>query len=173
VSRPRGWLPARLPMGMRDDHILSRFVEMLEHVAEPMQQRIDQLPYLADASVTPLTMLPWLASMVGAEDLETLPEVQRRNFVRQAGGLLQGRGTIAQLEALVAPFSSGAYSITDDGGIYRQGQAQPCTGNVWVRLEALQYTSRDNLTKIIREAVPAHCVVWFQVGDEPMEALIR
>jgi P2-related tail formation protein len=160
-------------MGMRDDYILSRFVEMLEQVAEPVQQRIDQLQYLADASVTPLPMLPWLAAMVGAEDLETLPEVDRRHFVRQAGQLLQGRGTTAQIEALVAPFSDGGYSVTDDGGIYREGQAQPCNGTVWVRMDGLRYTSRDNLTKIIREAVPAHCVVWFQIGDEPMEALVR
>lgn len=173
MTRTRGWLPARLPMGMRDDAILSRFVEMLEQVAEPVQQRIDQLPYLADASVTPLPMLPWLAAMVGADDLETLPDVERRQFVRQAGHLLQGRGTRAQLEALVAPFSEGGYSITDDGGIYREGRAEPCHGTVWVRLEQLRYTSRDNLTAIIREAVPAHCVVWFQVGDEPMEALVR
>lgn len=173
MSRPRGWLPARLPMGMRDDNILARFVQMLEQVAEPVQQRIDQLPHLADASVTPLPMLPWLAAMVGAEDLETLPDVERRNFVRQAGHLLQGRGTKAQVEALVAPFSVGGYSVTDDGGIYREGASVPCNGTVWVRVEALQFTSRDNLTKIIREAVPAHCVVWFQVGDEPMEALVR
>lgn len=173
MSRPRGWLPARLPMGMRDDDILARFVAMLEQVAEPLQQRIDQLPHLADASVTPLTMLPWLAAMVGAEDLETLPEVERRHFVHQAGQLLQGRGTQAQLEALVAPFSAGSYSVTDDGGIYREGMSQPCTGTVWVQIDELQYTSRDNLTTIIREAVPAHCVVWFQLGDEPMEALVR
>jgi phage tail-like protein len=160
-------------MGMRDDDILARFVAMLEQVAEPMQQRIDQLPYLADASVTPLTMLPWLAAMVGAEDLETLPEVVRRRFVHQAGQLLQGRGTRAQLEALVAPFSAGSYSVTDDGGIFREGMAQPCTGTVWVQIEQLQFTSRDNLTTILREAVPAHCVVWFQLGDEPMEALVR
>jgi len=173
VSRQRGWLPGRLPMGMRDDAILARFVEMLEQVAEPVQQRIDQLQYLADSSVTPLPLLPWLAAMVGAEDLETLPDVERRRFVRQAGALLQGRGTYAQLEALVAPFSAGGYSISDDGGIYREGRATPCSGNVWVRIEQLQFTSRDNLTTIIREAVPAHCVVWFQVGDEPMEALVR
>jgi hypothetical protein len=42
-----------------------------------------------------------------------------------------------------------------------------------VHMDGVRYTSRDNLTKIIREAVPAHCVVWFHVGDEPMEALTR
>jgi phage tail-like protein len=160
-------------MAMRDDDILARFVALLEEVAEPVQQRIDQLPHMAEAAVTPLALLPWLAAMVGAEDLETLPEWDRRNFVRQAGALLQGRGTLAQLDALVAPFSEGAYRISDDGGIYREGDTQPCAGTVWVHMDGVRYTSRDNLTKIIREAVPAHCVVWFHVGYEPMEALTR
>jgi phage tail-like protein len=173
VTRSQGWLPSRLPMGMRDDTVLVRFLQLLETVVEPLQQRIDQLPHLSDATVTPVPMLPWLAAMLGADDLETLPELTRRRYIQDAGVLMQLRGTKAQLEALVAPFCSGSFSVTDDGGIYREGEADPCHGNVVVAMAGLQHTSRENLAAMIREAVPAHCVAWLQIGEEPMEALVR
>lgn len=173
MSRPRGWLPARLPMGLRDDDILVRFVAMLEVTAESVQQNVDQLPYLADPSVTPLPMLDWLARMVGSKDLERLPDEQRRAWVRSAGHLVQRRGTKAQIEALVEPFAAGAYSVVDDGGVYREGEAAACAATVWVTIDELQYTTAEDVSRLVREAVPAHCALWMRIGDDEPRLVTR
>ncbi len=173
MSRPRGWLTARLPMGMREDDVLVRFVSMLEVISESVQQSIDQLPHLADPAVAPTPTLEWLARMVGSRDLENLSETQRRSWVNDAGQLMLRRGTRAQIEALVAPFADGAFTVIDDGGIFPAGGAPACHGTVWVSIERLAHSTPEEVGRLVREAVPAHCTVWMKIGDSDREMVMR
>jgi phage tail-like protein len=130
-------------MGMREDDVLVRFVSMLEVISESVQQSIDQLPHLADPAVAPTPTLEWLARMVGSRDLENLSETQRRSWVNDAGQLMLRRGTRAQIEALVAPFADGAFTVIDDGGIFPAGGAPACHGTVWVSIERLAHSTPE------------------------------
>lgn len=174
MSRRPDWLVARLPMGMREDVVLTRLVALLQQVSDTVLEQVDQLPMLADPAVTPTPMLPWLAAFVHAEDLEMLPEPERRRAVRDAGRLVLRRGTRRHLATLVAPFVVEPFEIVDDGGVFRIGEAAPALGAVRLRIGGVRHTTVEDLRRLVAAAVPAHCVVTIEVveserADDPVE----
>ena len=83
MSRQEGWLVRRLPVGMQDDWVMARLLTILENVAETVQVQADQIPLLADPTVTPDALLSWLGRFVDAPDTETLPAAERRDLLDQ------------------------------------------------------------------------------------------
>jgi phage tail-like protein len=163
MSRQQGWLVRRLPVGMQEDRVMVGLLSILEEVAESVQQHADQIPHLADPSVTPEPLLSWLGRFVDAPDTENLPVTERRDLLARAGSLILRKGTKKHLQTLVAPYVSGSLEVVDDGGIYREGQAPRAEGRVVVRAGSITHGTPSDLLKLIRSITPSHCLVSLEV----------
>lgn len=170
MTRERGWMVRRLPVGMQEDRVLVALVSILEEVAESVQQHADQTAFLADPAVTPEVLLSWLGRFIDAPDTENLPPDQRRDLLRDAGSLILRKGTNAHVRTLVAPYVSGTLEVDDDGGIYRIGQAPTTEGRVRVRAGSITHGTPSDLLKLVRSITPSHCVVSLEVGGVPLPA---
>lgn len=164
MSRQTGWLVRRLPVGMQDDRVMVGLLSILEEVAESVQQHADQIPHLADPSVTPEALLSWLGRFVDAPDTENLPVEDRRDLLADAGSLILRKGTKEHVRTLVAPYVTGALEVDDDGGIYREGQAPRNEGRVTVRTGGITHGTPSDLLKLVRSITPTHCLVSLEVG---------
>ncbi|MDP2712861.1 MAG: phage tail protein [Solirubrobacteraceae bacterium] len=95
-----------------------RFLHALEEVLDPIVATLDSLPAHLDADLAPEHALAGLASWLGVDEVETLPDEQRREAVRRAGELGRLRGTRAGLQlALSLFFPSISIRINDHGGV--------------------------------------------------------
>ena len=164
MTRERGWMVRRLPVGMQEDRIMVALLSILEEVAESVQQHADQTAFLADPSVTPEALLSWLGRFIDAPDTENLPVEQRRDLLTRVGSLILRKGTAEHLRTLVAPYVSGSLDVDDDGGIYRIGQAPNTEGRVSVRAGGITHGTPSDQLKLIRSITPSHCVVSLEVG---------
>lgn len=142
---------------------------VIESVAESVQVHADQIPYLADPSLTPEGLLSWLGRFVDAPDSETLPIDERRDLLARTGALLLRKGTREHLATLIAPFVADPVTISEDGGIHRLGEAPPCEGRVTVAVGGITHGTPSDLLKLMRNITPAHCVVDLVVAGAPAE----
>lgn len=169
MSREAGWMLRRLPIAFQDDRVMAGLLGVIESVAESVQVHADQIPYLADPSVTPESLLSWLGRFVDAPDTETLPVDERRDLLARTGSLLLRKGTRDHLATLIAPFVSDPVSITEDGGIHRLGEAPTCESRVTVAVGGITHGTPSDLLKLMRNITPAHCVVDLVVAGAPAE----
>ena len=142
---------------------------VIESVAESVQVHADQIPYLADPSLTPEGLLSWLGRFVDAPDSETLPIDERRDLLARTGALLLRKGTREHLATLIAPFVADPVTISEDGGIHRLGEAPLCEGRVTVAVGGITHGTPSDLLKLMRNITPAHCVVDLVVAGAPAE----
>jgi phage tail-like protein len=164
MRRTEGWLVHRLTISQQDDPVLVGLVSLLEQVAETVQQQADQIPFLASPSVTPEHLLPWLGQFIDVPFSEHLPVATQRDQVRDVGNLIHLRGTMKHVKTMVEPYATSEVSVSDDGGVFREGLSGNCGGNVVVRVDSLKFGNADHLIKLIRTIVPAHCTIRFLSG---------
>ncbi len=82
-----------LPAPYQGDEFMGRFLLIFESILGPIERTIDQLASYFDPALTPVELLPWLASWVGVELDERWPEAAQRALVAAAAGLFRLRGT--------------------------------------------------------------------------------
>ena len=82
-----------LPAIYWDDPFIGRFLRIFEDILSPLQTTVDARANQFDASLAPPTMLHFLATWVGADELGEFPEEQLRRLVKNAVLLHQLRGT--------------------------------------------------------------------------------
>jgi phage tail-like protein len=82
-----------LPAIYWDDPFIGRFLRIFEDVLSPIHATVDRRADQFDASLAPLTMLNFLSTWVGADELGEFPEAQLRRLVKNAVLLHQLRGT--------------------------------------------------------------------------------
>lgn len=169
MTRDAGWMLRRLPIAFQDDRVMAGLLGVLESVAESVQLHADQIPHLADPTVTPEALLSWLGRFVDAPDSETLPVEDRRDLLARTGALILRKGTRDHLATLISPFVSEPVSIVEDGGIHRLDEAPPCEGRVTVAVGGITHGTPSDLVKLMRSITPAHCVVDLVVAGVPAE----
>lgn len=169
MSRDAGWMLRRLPIAFQDDRVMAGLLGVMETVAESVQVQADQIPYLADTTVTPENLLSWLGRFVDAPDTETLPVERRRELLAHTGSLILRKGTREHLATLIAPFVTEPVTISEDGGIHRSGEAPHCDGRVTVDVAGITHGTPSDLLKLMRSITPAHCVVDLVVAGAPVE----
>ncbi|MEY3680539.1 MAG: phage tail protein [Ilumatobacteraceae bacterium] len=169
MTREAGWMLRRLPIAFQDDRVMAGLLGVLESVAESVQLHADQIPHLADPTVTPEALLSWLGRFVDAPDSETLPVEDRRDLLARTGALILRKGTRDHLATLISPFVSEPVSIVEDGGIHRLDEAPPCEGRVTVAVGGITHGTPSDLVKLMRSITPAHCVVDLVVAGVPAE----
>lgn len=89
-SRSLRYLPA---LYQEEDEMMGRFLMLFDSFWEPIEDRINQMPYYFDPRTIPSALLPWMASWVSLALDERWPEDKRRRLVRAAVALYRARGT--------------------------------------------------------------------------------
>ena len=166
MTRRRGWLVRRLPVGMQEDRTMTGLVAILEEVSETVQQQADQIPFLADPSVTPEFLLSWLGRFVDAPGSENLPEDHRRDLLRETGSLILRKGTRDYIFTLIEPYLVGPIDLLEDGGVFREGESGRCEGIIVVRAAAIAHGSAVDLYKLVRSITPVHCQIRIEIAGQ-------
>ena len=102
-----------LPEIYRKDDLMGRFLMLFESFWKPIEQQIRQVSCYFDPDLTPESMLPWLASWVGAYWDEYLPVDRQRLLLRTAVSHYQRRGTRYALEEFLKVYSNGEVEVTE------------------------------------------------------------
>ena len=131
-----------------------------------VQQQADQIPFLADPSVTPEFLLSWLGRFVDAPGSENLPESHRRDLLRETGSLILRKGTRDYIFTLIAPYLVGPIDLLEDGGVFREGESGRCEGIIVVRASAIAHGSATDLYKLVRSITPVHCQIRIEIAGQ-------
>ncbi len=102
-----------LPSLYTRDELMGRFLMLFESFLAPISQQIRQVPYYFDPTVTPVDMLPWLASWLDLALDPEWPEAQRRALLKAARRLYQKRGTAKGLLEYLEIYTGGQVQIIE------------------------------------------------------------
>lgn len=102
-----------LPSLYTRDEMMGRFLMLFESFLAPISQQIRQVPYYFDPTVTPVDMLPWLASWLDLTLDPEWPEAQRRALLKAARRLYQKRGTAQGLLEYLEIYTGGQVQIIE------------------------------------------------------------
>lgn len=163
TAGPRGrrspdWLSAQLPLGLAEDDLLRRFVALFQAVSDTVLEHVDNLGLLLDPAVAPPAMLRFLGGWLGEATLDdTLDDLVARRWVSASAELLRWRGTARGLRLLLELISGRPVELSDDGGVYAEGEDDrpACDGHVVIGLQQLGALSEEDLLQLIRRELPA------------------
>ena len=152
------WLVDQLPVGMTQDTMLVRFVTIFQQLANGLLDHLDDLPHLADVTVTPDAMVRYLGSWVGLDWVDPSLSIRdQRELVRGYCRDLMWRGTNRGLQRLLTLITGDKGAVvTDTGGVYLYGDAQPTVPHVHIRVASCgPWASEATLVEIVRSELPA------------------
>lgn len=168
VSRPARhprWLVDQLPVGMVQSDFFVRFVGLFQELSSTLLDDADLVEHISDVTVTPVSMLRYLAGWVGVESVdESLPEDLQRTIVRSSSRSLAHRGTVAGLRGFVEMLSGAPADVVDGGGIWPEGEAPNDVAWVTITVAGTGHLSEDEFVALVRDEVPAHVRVELWVG---------
>ena len=156
----------RLPSLYQSDDLTRRFTAGLDEVLAPVLSTLDNLWAYFDPDLCPPDLLAWLATWVGADLTDELPEPARRRLVATAATWQRARGTADALAEQVRQVTGGSVEVVDPGGTTWSGVPvvpEPARGGcralrVVVR-GARSGVERDRVLEVVRAATPAHLPV--------------
>jgi phage tail-like protein len=102
-----------LPELYAQDELVGRFLMLFESFWSPIETQIGAMPYYLDSRMTPSRFLPWLASWLGLELDERLPQERQRRLIRSAIWLFRKRGTKAALREYLEIYTGGKVQIVE------------------------------------------------------------
>lgn len=152
-----------LPGMFHDDDFTQRFVSGLDDILAPVFATLDAIEAYADPRLAPLDFVAWLASWVGVELDENLPEERQRELVANAAGLYGRAGTAPALADLIEAWLGVRPEIDDSGGVaWSATPDAPLPGNdtatVTIRLRVPDPAAVDQLRlqRLVNANIPAH-----------------
>ncbi|MBX3054073.1 MAG: hypothetical protein KF753_21545 [Caldilineaceae bacterium] len=173
-----------LPSLYTRDELMGRFLMLFESFWAPVSQQIRQIPYVFDPTVTPVDMLPWLASWLDLTLDPTWPEAKRRALLKAARRLYQKRGTARGLQEYLEIYTGGEVLIIEHraanfvvGNRAELGNSvalgrdnRPHTFTVILRLPADRLTDEQpemywqkHISEIIDREKPVHTTYTLQI----------
>ena len=155
----------QLPVGMVQSDFFVRFVGMFQEVATTLLDDADLVEHVADATVTPVPMLQYLAGWIGVDSVDqSLAEDLQRTIVRSSAHSLAHRGTVSGLRGFVEMLSGGRAEVVDGGGIWPEGESPGDVAWVTITVAGTGHLSEDEFVALVRDEVPAHVRVEMWVG---------
>lgn len=159
-----------LPGPYQGDAFLGRFLMIFESVLGPIERTVDNLAYYFDPRLTPVELLPWLASWVGLELDENWPIAQQRQLVLWAATLQRWRGTRRALREHLRLYTGRTPLIVENFGGMRVGQdaalgvttqiGGPAPLQHWITVTVFATDTEDLDESILRSIIelekPAH-----------------
>lgn len=151
------WLLNQLPVGMLESEFFVRFVALFQEMGSTLLDDADTIEHIADVSVTPVSMLSYLAGWIGVDVVDaSLPEQVQRLIVASSAKALAHRGTIAGLRGYLEMLSGGSAEVTDGGGIWREGEAPADPSWVKMTVHGTGHLPEDEFVSLVRDEIPAH-----------------
>jgi phage tail-like protein len=157
TARSPHWMLNQVPVGMLESEFFVRFISIFQELGETLFADADNIENLIDLTVTPLPVVRWLGSWVGADGIdESLPDELQRLIVASAAETLAWRGTPSGLRRYLELISGGPVEVEDGGGVWRQDEAPADTA--WVRMSVAStgWLTEADFVSLIRDEVPAH-----------------
>jgi phage tail-like protein len=174
LPRKPDWLVGQLPVGMLEDGFFYRFASIFQEQAATYLDAADNIVHTVDPAVAPSGMVRFLAAWLALPPLEpSLPELYQRELVKAAGKLRWWRGTKRGLAQLLSALTGSDVEVTDNGGVFRQGEANRLQPHVTVRADSTGWLSEEELVDLVRDEVPANATFELSVGGRrlwPSEA---
>ena len=169
--RQPDWLLNQLPVGMVQDDFFRRFVSIFQDVATTYVEAADGVEHVADPTVAPSTLLPWLGSWLGTNVIDpSLAVDAQRRLVVSSGRSLAWRGTRRGLTEWLRVLTGGPVLIDDPGGVHREGEAPDRPPVVRIRVISTGWLPEDEFTALVRAELPAHVGLELHVGDRLVTA---
>lgn len=168
VSRPKRhpqWLVNQLPVGMLGSDFFVRFVSIFQEMSETLMDGADQVEHIADSTVAPTPLLPYLASWIDVQTVDpSLAEDVQRVILRSSARALALRGTRRGLEEYLrmlctggeVPSDPASVRVEDGGGVWAEGEAPDDVAWVTMHVPGTGHLSEDEFVALIRDEVPAH-----------------
>ena len=166
-ARSPSWMLDQLPVQMLDHDFFVRFVSIFQEVGSTLLEDADNVEHVADPTVAPGSMLPYLASWIGVETIDdSQPESLQRRIVSGAAATLTWRGTAHGLRSYLELISEGPAEVEEGGGIWRSGDAPHDTAWVVMRVASTGLLELVDFVDVVRDEVPAHVRAELYVGAE-------
>ncbi len=165
------WLVGQLPVGMTQDAFLVRFVTLFQQLANGLLDHLDNMPFLADATVTPDPMVRYLGSWVALDWVDpTLAQRSQREIVRSYCKDLMWRGTRRGFQRLLVLITGDQNaSVVDSGGVYVYGEAPHAAPHVRMEVATLgPWAKEADLLNIVRSELPASVTFELYVAGRPI-----
>jgi phage tail-like protein len=166
----------QLPVGMLDSEFFERFVSIFQEVGDTLLAGADNIENVVDLTVAPPDLVRWLGSWIGIDTIDpSLPEQLQRRIVASSATTLTWRGTPAGLRRFLELASEGPASVTDGGGVWRDGDAPADTAWVRMQVDSTGWLPEPDFVALVRDEVPAHVraelyvrerLVWTSTGEE-------
>lgn len=97
------------------DELMGRFLMLFESFWAPIEGQIDNIPLYFDPALTPLKLLPWLATWVDLTLDDHWPEAKRRQLLKAAVSLYRKRGTRRGLREYLEIYTGAQVQISEHG----------------------------------------------------------
>jgi phage tail-like protein len=162
-SRP-GWLADQLPRVMAEDHFTRQFLRIFEDIAGGIRSRVVGFEDDLDVDLAPPEFVRWMGAWLGLALDPSMPEEHQRGAVRAAGALFPFRGTRRGVQGLLEALTRSSVEITDNGGVFRGGQAPTGTKSVTVKVADAGALSEQNLFDVVKLEIPADATFDLRLG---------
>lgn len=110
-----------LPGIYSSDDFAARFLGIFEHILDPIEQQVRNLPYYFDPPTAPPALVPWLAEWVAQAEGAGWPLAAQRGLIKNAVRIFTHRGTLAGLKLHLQALGVADPLITDNGDGFRLG----------------------------------------------------
>ena len=97
------------------DELMGRFLMLFESFWAPIEGQIDTIHHYFDPALTPLDLLPWLASWVDLTLDDHWPEAKRRQLLKAAVSLYRKRGTRRGLQEYLEIYTGARVRVSEHG----------------------------------------------------------
>jgi phage tail-like protein len=159
------WLVQQLPAHLLDDPFFRRFVAIFGELADGLRDHADGLEHVVDVDVAPEALVRYVGRWIGVESIDpSLPVERQREVVRGAGRWLAWRGTRAGVAGFLELVTGGPATVTDDGGVFRRGEAPWGPAPVRVEVEDTGRVTDEHLLVLLRNELPADVEFELRVG---------
>jgi phage tail-like protein len=166
ARRSPDWLLDQLPVGMVQDDFFRRFVGIFQEIATSYVEGADGVEHVADPSVTPAPLLPWLGSWLGTTVIDASLDIDtQRRLVVASGRTMAWRGTRRGLTEWLHVLTGGPVLIDDPGGVHREGEAPQHPPVVRIRVISTGWLPEDEFITLVRAELPAQIGLELFVGD--------
>ena len=162
-----------VPALLADDPLIVAFLDALDEVWAPVISTLDCFDSYLDPMLAPPDMVAYLGTWILAMTDDARDEAQLRLDVATAFRTAEWCGTASGLEERLVPREVERLEISDPGGIHTSTVAtdpltweEPEERTVRITVSGLRNTgsrSSENLSKVVRDLVPAHIPFDLQV----------
>lgn len=147
---------------MARDPFLRRFTGIFQEIATGIREEADAVPSYVHVGLAPPEFVRWMGGWTGLPvridfgDEETARD-RIKAMVSASANLYRRRGTRSGLAGLMSAVTGGSVTVTDTGGIFREGEQIPRQRHVTVNVPNTGGLDASLLHSLIADELPVNC----------------